>query len=64
MPAASLPDRRTLAGPILKSLVADIEIGIDARMRGKYGTTQCDGWEFSKRTHLLGFMVANSNEVG
>ncbi len=59
-----LPDRRLLAGPILKERVADVEGEIKKKVKGKLGTGSCDGWKNGSKRPVIASRCNVEFQVG
>lgn len=54
---------QTLSGPILNQVLTQVESEIYAKIKGKLGTGQCDGWKNRSRTSLVASMVSVEGQV-
>lgn len=63
IPGADLPDRRDLAGSILKEHVREVEGSTKERVKGKLATGQCDGWKNIAKTPLIATVITVEFEV-
>lgn len=64
MPWAKVPDRQTLAGPVLNRLAEEVEDKMKVQLKGKLATGQCDGWKNCAKQSIVASMVTVDGEVG
>jgi hypothetical protein len=58
-----VPDRRVLSGSVLDNQVAEVEAGVKAKIQGKVGIAQCDGWKNNAKKSVVSTMIMVENEV-
>ena len=63
VPNAQVPDRRDLGGRVLDAEAARVKELTKAKVEGKIGTGQCDGWKNIAKKPVISTMVTVENEV-
>jgi hypothetical protein len=58
-----VPDRKVLSGSVLNNQVAEVEERVKAKIQGKVGIAQCDGWKNNAKKSVVSTMVMVENEV-
>ncbi|KAJ7016163.1 ribonuclease H-like domain-containing protein [Mycena alexandri] len=53
LPGAKIPDRRVLSGRVLDTLVGQVENEMKAKVSGKLGMGQCDGWKSGAKASII-----------
>jgi hypothetical protein len=63
IPGCSVPDHRTLSGPVLNRLADKVEEGMKEKMKGKMVTAMCHGWENIAKQSMVSMTVVADCEV-
>jgi hypothetical protein len=63
VPRSSVPDRRTLSGPVLNRLVGNVEESMKEKLRGKMVMGTCDGWKNIAKQSIMAMMIMAGREV-
>jgi hypothetical protein len=58
-----VPDCKVLSGSILNNQVAKVEEKVKAKIQGKVGIAQCDGWKNNTKKSVVSTMIIVENEV-
>ena len=56
-------DHKVLSGSVLNNQVAEVEERVKAKIQGKVGIAQCDGWKNNAKKSVVSTMVMVENEV-
>jgi len=58
-----VPDHSVLSMSVLDSQIAEVEARVKARIQGKVGIAQCDGWKNNAKKSVVSTMIMVENEV-